>query len=64
MKEFKKELWENKKTKGWYVTLGEAICTTNAYDGTEMLIYADYHTRKLFVRDKKEFYEKFERLEE
>ena len=64
MRGFKKELWKNKKTNGWYITLGEAICTTNAYDGYELIIYADYHTGKLFARDKKEFFEKFERLEE
>lgn len=52
------QLVQNKKTKGIYqVLFTEAINCTNAQDGQIMVAYTD--GEKLFVREQKEFCEKF-----
>jgi len=49
----------HKKTGGSYFVTGEAINATNANDGQVMIIYTKDH-QIFFVREKSEFYEKFE----
>lgn len=46
------------KTGNIYEVIGEAINATNANDGEIVVIYKK--DTKIFVREKKEFYEKFQ----
>ena len=52
------------KTGKNYIVLDQGLCTTNAYDGADLVIYIDANEefaldRTLFVRDKEEFLTKF-----
>jgi len=53
--------WKNKKNGKTYLFLNEAINTTNENDGQIMVHYTDAIEK--FVREKKEFSEKFEPVE-
>lgn len=55
MKSYK---YRNKKNGKIYIVLGEVIDCTNERDGTLCILYTD--EKKVFVREKKEFLEKFE----
>lgn len=65
-------IFQNKKTKKFYKLLGTVINTTNAQDGQIMFVYSSlediiedvYETRKVFVRERQEFLEKFELVED
>jgi len=52
-----KGLFIHKKTGNVYQVVGECLNCTNAQDGQEMVIYAK--DGKTFVREKREFLEKF-----
>ena len=62
--EFLQELpvYRNKKKGNDYIYLGECLNCTNAQDGQDMIVYA--RDGLLFVREKKEFFEKFEKVME
>lgn len=49
----------HKKTGDRYFVAGEATNATNAQDGQVMVVYSNAEG-KTFVREKSEFYEKFE----
>lgn len=53
------QIYIHKKTGNKYFVTGEAINATNANDGQVMIIYTNADG-KTFVREKKEFLEKFE----
>jgi hypothetical protein len=56
-------LYRNKKKGTLYKLIGTAINCTNAQDGQIMLIYEPYEQEEehlVFVRERNEFYEKFE----
>ena len=64
-------IFQNKKTKGYYKLLGTVINTTNAQDGQIMFVYTSLNQpdditepRKTFVRERVEFLEKFELVED
>lgn len=54
--------YRNKKNGKTYIVLGEVVDCTNERDGTICILYND--GLKLFVREKNEFFEKFEKVEE
>lgn len=54
--------YRNKKNGKIYIVLGEVIDCTNERDGTICVLYDD--RQRLFVREKNEFFEKFEKVEE
>lgn len=59
-------IFQNKKTKNYYKLLGTVINTTNAQDGQVMFVYEPIkqdEDKLTFVRDRKEFLEKFELIE-
>lgn len=57
-----KTYYRNKKTVNYYMVMyQESINTTNAQDGQEMIIYTDMQNH-VFIREKNEFFEKFEQL--
>ena len=51
--------YRNKKNGKIYIVLGEVIDCTNERDGTVCILYTD--EKKVFVREKNEFFEKFEK---
>ena len=51
--------YRNKKTGNVYEVIGNAINATNTNDGQIMVMYKN-DSGEIFVREKKEFYEKFE----
>jgi hypothetical protein len=51
--------WINIKTGEKYRIMVDAIDTTNIRDGTEVIVYRNMETGKVFVREKEEFYIKF-----
>ena len=56
-------LYRNKKKGTLYKLIGTAINCTNAQDGQIMLIYEPFEQGDeplIFVRERQEFYEKFE----
>ena len=62
-------IFQNKKTKKFYKLLGTVINTTNAQDGQVMFVYVPLKQEEeeinlTFVRERKEFLEKFELIEE
>ena len=61
-------IFQNKKTRKFYKLLGTVINTTNAQDGQVMFVYAPLKQEEeinlTFVRERKEFLEKFELIEE
>lgn len=61
LKSMKSNKYRNKKSGEIYIVLGEVIDCTNERDGTICILYND--GKKLFVREKKEFLEKFEKVE-
>lgn len=50
----------NKKNGKIYIVIGKVIDCTNERDGTICILYND--GKKLFVREKNEFFEKFEKI--
>lgn len=52
------ELWVHKKTGTLYMKMYDAIDATNSRDGIEVVVYAN-EQGMVFVREKKEFEEKF-----
>lgn len=64
------DLYKNKKTGKIYRMLDDSIInTTNAQNGQKMIEYAlekdfnsNFVTCQIFVREEKEFYEKFEEI--
>jgi hypothetical protein len=58
----KNHKYRNKKNGKVYIVLGEVIDCTNERDGTVCILYTD--EKKLFVREKNEFFEKFEKVKE
>lgn len=58
MKNYK---YRNKKNGKIYIVLGKVTDCTNERDGTVCILYTD--ETKLFVREKTEFFEKFEEVE-
>ena len=71
-KEGKDIYYKNKKTGKIYIVMHiEAINTTNKNDGEIMILYQEViyekiddiiNNLKIFAREKKEFYEKFEQI--
>jgi hypothetical protein len=57
----KSKKYRNKKNGKIYIVLGEVIDCTNERDGTICVLYND--GQKLFVKEKNEFFEKFEVVE-
>lgn len=56
--------FEHKKSGEIYIKVGEATNTTNKDDGDNMIIYVSAEDWCLtFVREEKEFYDKFTELE-
>jgi hypothetical protein len=55
---------KHKKTGNEYFIVCEnAICTTNRFSGEKLVIYTkNDKNEKIFVRDSKEFWEKFEEI--
>lgn len=60
LKSMKSNKYRNKKSGEIYIVLGEVIDCTNERAGTICTLYND--GKKLFVREKKEFLEKFEKV--
>jgi len=58
----KNNKYRNKKNGKIYIVISEVIDCTNERDGTICILYND--GKKLFIREKKEFLEKFEEVEE
>lgn len=52
------ELWVHKKTGTLYMKMYDAIDVTNSRDGIKVVVYANEQDM-VFVREKKEFEEKF-----
>lgn len=50
----------NKKTGGIYTKVCDCINYTNDHEGEIMVLYHPINTKSMFVREYKEFYEKFE----
>jgi hypothetical protein len=58
------QLFKNKKTGGKYRYLAIGVDCTNLRDGTPVVIYCpDDKENTIFVREEKEFHEKFEQIE-
>ncbi|EKJ85939.1 hypothetical protein CLV96_3165 [Leptospira meyeri] len=59
------EVYQHIKTGNFYLKLDEAKNCTNANDGQQMVYYCEYGKENpmKFVRDKKEFLEKFKMIE-
>ena len=56
-------IYKNKKNEKVYRIIGRVINATNAQDGQVMFLYEQTENRgKLFVREEKEFFEKFEKI--
>ncbi|NCB40770.1 MAG: hypothetical protein EOM80_18585 [Erysipelotrichia bacterium] len=55
-------LYRNKKTGGIYHVIGFVINATNAQDGQSMVLYDG--NGMMFCREKSEFFEKFEAVDE
>jgi hypothetical protein len=53
--------YRNKKNGKLYYKLGIAIDATNSRDGEKVIIYSDMS--KVYVREEKEFHEKFDKME-
>jgi len=58
----KRKYYKNIKTSHVYLFLGEVINATNKNDGQKMILYDD-RKGTYYVRETKEFYEKFEKFE-
>lgn len=56
------EHWKNKKTGVIYTVIDEVINTTNVRNGEQMILYCDEAKQLVFVREKTEFYAKFEKV--
>jgi hypothetical protein len=58
------QLYRNKKKQSLYRVLHHAIDCTNERDGTKVVVYTNVEGEPLvFVREEKEFQEKFERVD-
>ena len=53
----------NTKTRAPYRIIAQAVDCTNARDGTPVIIYCNYDG-ELFVREAREFHEKFTTIDE
>ena len=58
-----KALFKNKKNNLIYEIVDEVINCTNDRDGQRMYLYKPANKNLLFVRDIKEFHEKFEKID-
>ncbi|PJZ43860.1 hypothetical protein [Leptospira brenneri] len=58
------KVYKHTKTGNLYLKLDEVKNCTNANDGQEMVLYCEYNKENplKFVREKKEFLEKFEEV--
>lgn len=54
------KLYRNKKNGNLYIYHGEVINCTNENDGQVMVSYGSMEKGEKFVREKNEFFEKFE----
>lgn len=53
--------YKNKKSGGVYIRLANGIDATNSRDGLPVIVYCpEDNGNSIFIRDEKEFYEKFE----
>ena len=53
-------LFRNNKTKALYNVISTAVDCTNSRDGLDVIIYQEvYNPLVVYVREMKEFYEKF-----
>ncbi len=52
-------IYKNRKTGEFYIYDKEVINATNENDGQVMILYSAMKTGQTFVREKKEFFEKF-----
>lgn len=57
------QIYRNKKNHKECYIIGFAIDCTNARDGSRVVIYKTDDALAIFVRDEKEFFEKFEALD-
>lgn len=58
------ERYKNKKNGQAYIRLANGIDATNSRDGLPVIVYCPKDNgNSIFVRDEKEFYEKFEVVE-
>ena len=56
--------YKNKKTGGIYIRLANGVDATSTRDGLPVMVYCpEDNGNSVFVRDEKEFYEKFEIVE-
>ena len=56
--------YKNKKTGNTYIRLANGIDATNSRNGLAVMVYCpEDNGNSIFVRDEKEFYEKFEIVE-
>lgn len=56
--------YKNKKNGQTYIRLANGIDCTNVRDGLPVMVYCpEDNGNSIFVRDEKEFYEKFELVE-
>lgn len=52
--------WTNKKTGFIYEVIDDnALCATNTYEGSRLVVYKRVGESMTFVRDYKEFFEQF-----
>lgn len=58
-----RKVYENIKTGGKYIYLGKVVDSTNSRDGNFMVIYCSLLNNEIYVRDYKEFHEKFKLAE-
>lgn len=62
--------YRNKKNGNIYEYVGKAVCKTDAYDGTKLILYrlalpmSMQAESILYAREEKEFCEKFEEVKE
>jgi len=57
--------FRHKKSGNIYRLLAYGVCKTDAYDGAPLVIYCpDDDGNTIYVRDEKEFFEKFEEISE
>lgn len=54
--------YKNKKNGKIYIVLGEVVDYTNEREGTICILYND--GKNLLIREKEEFFEKFEKVKE
>lgn len=53
------KLYKNNKNGNLYKIISDAIDCTNERDGLMVVVYSPYGSKKLYVREESEFFEKF-----